>query len=49
MLGKIILPLIKLCEEKFGKKLPLICKWSLREFYVKLEKTPIKIGIVKKI
>jgi len=26
MLSKIVIPLIKLCEESFGEKLPLICK-----------------------
>lgn len=49
MLWKIILPLIRLVEEKYWKKLPLQCKGSLRDFYVKLEETDVKFGIVKRI
>jgi hypothetical protein len=49
MLGKIIIPLIKLIEEKLEKKLPLICKGELAHFYLKLGSTPIPIGIIRKL
>lgn len=49
MLWKIVLPLIKLVENKFKKKLPLICKWSIYDFYIKLEKTDIPIYIIQSI
>jgi len=37
MLGKIVLPMLKLAEEHFSKKLPLICTWTLRDFVVRLD------------
>lgn len=49
MLSKIVIPLIKLCEENFGEKLPLICKWWLGDFYMKLNHSDIKIWIIKKL
>lgn len=49
MLWKIILPLIELIEKETGKKLPLICKWSIYEFYTKLNKSDIDIAIIDKI
>ena len=49
MLGKIVLPIIKLLEEKLKRKLPLICKWSIYDFYIKLEKTEIPIYIIQSI
>jgi hypothetical protein len=49
MLGKIILPLIKLIEVKKKIKLPLICKWSLNDFYLKLKASDLEINIIKKL
>ncbi|MBP9780096.1 hypothetical protein KBD33_05770 [Candidatus Gracilibacteria bacterium] len=49
MLGKIIIPLIKLIEEKLEKKLPLICKGELAHFYIKLGNTQVPIGIIRKL
>lgn len=49
MLWKIVMPFVKLVERNFWEKLPLTCNWSLREFYVRLETTGIKIWIIKKI
>lgn len=49
MLGKIVIPLVKLIEEKLWKQLPFICKWEINNFYLKLNPTPIPIGIIKKI
>jgi hypothetical protein len=49
MLGKIVLPLIELLEKKTGKKLPLICKWSIYDFYMKLNKCDIDIAVIDKI
>lgn len=48
MLGKIVIPLIRVIEEKFWDHFPLICKWGLTEFYLKLNKTNIKIYITNK-
>jgi len=48
MLGKIVIPLIELVEKELKQKLPLICKWSIRDFYVKLNKTNINISIIQK-
>jgi hypothetical protein len=36
MTGKIIIPLQKLVEKKYQKKLPLTCSWSITEFMIKL-------------
>lgn len=49
MIGKIVLPLIVLIEKEIGEKLPLICKGSIYDFYVKLNPTDIKISIINKI
>lgn len=49
MLGKIVIPLIELVEKDLEEKLPLICKWSIYDFYVKLNKSDIKISILNKI
>lgn len=49
MLGKIVLPLIELIEKETGKKLPLICKWSIYEFYIKLNPSDIDIAVIDKL
>ncbi|MFA7298359.1 MAG: hypothetical protein WC010_01815 [Candidatus Absconditabacterales bacterium] len=49
MLGKIILPLIALIEKETGKKLPLICKGSMYDFYLKLNSSDIDIAIIDKL
>lgn len=49
MTGKIILPLIKLVEKLIGKKLPLICKGSIYEFYIKLNHSDISIAMIDTI
>jgi hypothetical protein len=49
MLGKIVIPLIELVEKEIWKKLPLICKWSIYDFYMKLNKTDIKIFVLNKL
>lgn len=49
MLGKIVLPLIELIEKETGKKLPLICKWSIYEFYLKLNPSDVEIAIIDKL
>lgn len=45
MIGKIIIPFIKLFEKKTWEKLQFICKWSIYNFYIKikLNKNPISI------
>jgi hypothetical protein len=49
MLGKIVIPLLELIERETGKKLPLICKWSMYEFYLKLNPSDIDIAIVQEL
>ncbi len=49
MLGKIILPLLKFIEEKTWEKLPLTCKWSITDFYLKIWIVNLNIWIIKKI
>lgn len=49
MLGKIVIPLISLIEQETGKKLPLVCKWSMFDFYMKLNASDFKVFIIKKI
>jgi hypothetical protein len=48
MLGKIVLPLIELIERETGKKMPLICKWSMYDFYLKLNPSDINIAVIDK-
>ena len=49
MLGKIVLPLIALIEKETGENLPLICKGSIYDFYMKLNPSTTKLAIIKKI
>jgi len=49
MLGKIVIPLLELIERETGKKLPLICKGSMYEFYLKLNPSDIDIAVVQKL
>ena len=49
MLGKIVLPLIELIEREIGKKMPLICKWSMYDFYLKLNPSDIDIAVIDKL
>ncbi|MEI7563483.1 MAG: hypothetical protein WCJ39_07800 [bacterium] len=46
MMGKIVLPLLELIEKRTGKRLPLICKGSLYDFYIKLNKSDVEIVVV---
>lgn len=48
MVSKIVIPLLDLVEKKTGKKLPLICKGSLYEFYMKLNPTDIEIATISR-
>ena len=49
MLGKIVIPLVRFLEKKTGKELPLVCKWELGSFYLKLGQTDLKIGVIRKV
>lgn len=49
MIGKIIVPLIKFIENKTWEKFPLVCKWNLLDFFIKLWDTNLKISIIKKL
>ena len=49
MVGKIVLPLLKLIKSELSKEFPLICKGMLYDFYMKLGKTNINIGIIENV
>lgn len=49
MQGKIIIPLLELIEKEIGKRLPLICKWSIYDFYLKLNPSDIDIAVIDKL
>ena len=49
MVSKIVLPLIDLIEKKTGNKLPLICKGSLYDFYMKLSHSDIDIAVISRL
>ena len=49
MIGKIVIPLLDLIEKKTGKKLPLICKGSLYDFYIKLNKSDTEIVVIDRL
>ena len=49
MLWKIILPMLRLVEEKTKEQLPIICKWWLTNFYVKMWDVNLKIWAIKRI
>jgi len=49
MVSKIVLPLIDLIEKKTGKKLQLICKGSLYDFYMKLSHSDVDIAVISRL
>lgn len=49
MLGKIIIPLIRFVEEKTNTEFPLICKWSIGDFCLKLNSTDLRIWVIRKL
>jgi hypothetical protein len=49
MMSKIVLPLLELIEKKTGKRLPLICKGSLYDFYMKLNRSDVEIMVVHRL
>ncbi len=48
MVSKIIIPLMKLVDEKMSYQLPLTCKGNAQNFFLKLEKLEIDIFVMKK-
>jgi hypothetical protein len=46
MTGKIIIPLQKLVEKKYQKKLPLTCSWSITDFMIKLGERVVPIYFI---
>ena len=48
MVSKIVLPLMDLVEKKTGKRLQLICKWSLYDFYMKLNVSDVDIAVISR-
>lgn len=49
MFGKIVIPLIDLIADRCKQKLPLICKWSIYDFYLKLNQSDIEIAIIEEL
>ncbi len=49
MQGKIIIPLLELIQKETSKKLPLVCKGSIYDFYLKLNPSDIDIAVIDKI
>ena len=49
MFGKIVIPLIDLISKHCKQKLPLICKGSIYEFYLKLNSSDIEIAIIEEL
>jgi hypothetical protein len=49
MLWKIVLPLLKFVDDKKKLSFPLICKWSITDFYLKLKESDFEINVIKKI
>jgi hypothetical protein len=49
MFGKIVIPLIDLISVRCKQKLPLICKGSIYEFYLKLNSSDIAIAIIEEL
>ena len=49
MVGKIIIPLVKLIKEKTQKELPLECYGWMYDYFLRLKKSNVKFGIVRKI
>ena len=43
MLGKIIIPFLKIVKERYDIELPIICKWGLNNFFLKLENTNVPL------
>ncbi len=49
MIWKIIVPIIKLVEDRTWERIALSCKWSMNEFYLKLQETKLPMWVIKKI
>jgi hypothetical protein len=49
MIWKIVLPLLKFIEKKTSIKLPIVCKWSITDFYLKMETVHLKISTVDRL
>ncbi|MDD5376886.1 MAG: hypothetical protein PHH16_02090 [Candidatus Gracilibacteria bacterium] len=47
MLGKIVIPLVKIIKETLDVDFPFVCKGGINDFYLKLDITNTKIGIIK--
>jgi len=49
MVGKIVLPLLKLIHKENRVEFPLVCKGSITDFYVKLSENNLDISVIKKL
>jgi hypothetical protein len=49
MTWKVVLPIVKLVNEKLWKQLNLTCRWGLYDYVVKLGSSQVSIWIIKKV
>jgi len=49
MVGKIVLPLLKLIEKEKMVDFPLVCKGSINDFYLKLKECEFEVNVIRKI
>lgn len=49
MLWKIVLPILKHINDSKKQNFPLVCKWSITDFYMKLKESDFEINVIKKI
>ncbi len=49
MVWKIILPLTRLIKEKLNKELPIECFGGMYEYYLRLKKSNVRFGIMKRV
>jgi hypothetical protein len=48
MVGKIILPLIKIIKDTIKKDIPIDCYGWMYDYFLRLKKNNIRFGIMKK-
>lgn len=49
MVWKIILPLTRFVKEKLNKELPIECYWGMYEYYLRLKKSNVRFGVMKRV
>lgn len=49
MLGKITLPIMRIIRETYKEELPLSCTGGIGEFYLRLNPTTVRMGVMRRI